>query len=80
MKDFICWVVFICGFGSIIIGWIAILIHKIVCGKKKNCKNDKCKFRNWCSQTAMSDNEKAHLRKMLDDYEKKSRKEEIEVK
>lgn len=80
MKDFICWVVVIGGFGSIIIGWIAIFIHKVICGKKKNCKNDNCKFRSYCSRTAWSDKEKERIKKMIDDFENEIRKEEIEVK
>lgn len=57
--------IFVLFLASIIIGWIVIIIHKIVCGRKKECKNDNCKFKLYCSHAEIRQKEQLRLRKEM---------------
>lgn len=50
---------------TIVAGWIFIWYYKIKCRKVKNCKNDKCRYRQFCDHKVMTDAEREELKRLL---------------
>lgn len=56
---------------SILLGWIYIGYYNIKCRKVTGCKNDRCRYRNYCDRKVMSESEADSLRKLLAEFAEK---------